>query len=324
MNNPESEKVPKKYLNQICALYGVKTEELAYVGGIENFVYSYQKDNQDFFLRIGHSKHMTFDLVQAELDWVSYLVDKGVPAVKPIESVNERILEKVITDDGYLNIVAFEKAIGEHLDNGNPQNWSDEIIKDYGRIVGKMHALSKDYKAKEAKRYQFKPSLDINWLLKGEDREVINRITKLFQETESLPKDEEAYGLVHGDLHIGNFFVKNNRITALLDFDRTCYKWFVSEIAVALYYPLYHTPLNQSRNAQEEFVKEFLHLFMKGYEEENTLDSMWMKKLIVFIQVRDAILFMYLPQEMEHFKKNHRLRILGEEPYIDVQKIAGY
>ncbi|MFW9986731.1 MAG: phosphotransferase enzyme family protein, partial [Candidatus Odinarchaeota archaeon] len=151
-----------------------------------------------------------------------------------------------------------------------------------------------------------------------------DRISKLFQEIESLPKDEEAYGLVHGDLHTGNFFVENDRITALLDFDRTCYKWFVSEIAVALYYPLYNTLLNQSRNAQEEFVKKFLPLFMKGYEEENTLDSVWMKKLNIFIQVRDVILFMYLPKELKDFKKNHRLRILGKEPYVDVQKIAGY
>lgn len=324
MNNPESEKVLKKYLNQICALYGIKVGELTYVGGLENVVYSYQQEGQDYFLRIGNSKHMTFELVQAELDWVSYLVEKGVPAVKPTKSVNDRILEKVITDDGYLNVVAFEKAIGAHLDHSNPQNWSDEIIKDYGRIVGKMHALSKNYKAKEAKRYHFKPSLDIKWLLKGEAQIIIDRISKLFQEIESLPKDKEAYGLVHGDLHTGNFFVENDRITALLDFDRTCYKWFASEIAVALYYPLYATLLNQSRNAQEEFVKKFLPLFMKGYKEENTLDSVWMKKLNIFIQVRDVILFMYLPKELEDFKKNHRFRILGEEPYIDVQKIAGY
>lgn len=324
MSNQESEKISKKHLNQICELYGTKSEDLTYVGGFENFVYSFQKDNQDYFIRIGESKHMTSELVQAELDWVSYLVENDIPVVKSIKSVNNKILEKVNLDDGHYNVVSFEKAKGEHLDHRNPQNWSNEIIKEYGRMIGQMHALSKNYKGKEAKRYDFKPSIDIKWLLKGEDKEVVDRITELFQEIENLPKNKDVYGLVHGDLHTGNFFVKGDKITALLDFDRTCYKWFISEIAVALYYPLYFTQLNQDRKAQEDFVKRFLPLFMNGYEEENKLESDWMKKLNSFIQVRDVILFMYLPKELENMKKNHRPRILGEVPYVDVQKIAGY
>lgn len=323
MSNQESEKVQKKYLDQIYELYGTKSEDLTYVGGMENIVYSFQKDNQDYFLRIGESKHMTSELVQAELDWVSYLVENDIPAVKPIKSVNNNILEKVNSDDGHYNVVAFEKAMGQHL-HRNPQNWSDDIIKEYGRIIGKMHFLSKNYKRKEARRYDFKPSMDIKWLLKGEDKEVVDRIEELFQEIENLPKNKDAYGLVHGDLHTGNFFAKDDKITALLDFDRTCYKWFISEIAVVLYYPLYFSPLNQDRKAQEEFVKRFLPLFMNGYEEENKLESDWMKKLNSFIQVRDVILFMYLPKELEEMKKNQRPRILGEVPYVDVQKIIGY
>ncbi|MCG3215347.1 MAG: hypothetical protein KAS63_01410 [Candidatus Heimdallarchaeota archaeon] len=63
---------------------------------------------------------------------------------------------------------------------------------------------------------------------------------------------------------------------------------------------------------------------MDGYEEENKLESDWMKKLNIFIQVRDVILFMYLPEELEDKKKNHRPRILGKETYVDVQEIAGF
>jgi len=321
MSSQESEKIPKKYLIHICELYEINTKDLTFVGGFENIIYSFQKNNQECFLRIGDSKHMTFELVQAELDWVSYLVENDVPAIKPTKSVKKRILEKINTDDGYFNVVVFEKAIGQHLDRRNPQNWSDEIIKEYGRITGKMHALSKKYEAKEEKRYHFKPSMDIKWLLKDGDKETINRISKLFQEVDNLPKEKESYGLVHADLHTSNFFVENDKITAVLDFDRTCYKWFVSEIAVALYYPLHLSHLNQDRKSQEEFVKRFLPLFMRGYEEENKLDSEWMKKLNIFIQVRDIVLFMYLPKD---FRKNLRPRILGKESYVDVQKIAGY
>jgi Ser/Thr protein kinase RdoA (MazF antagonist) len=320
MNDQETGKIPIKYLNRIGDLYGFDPDILSYVGGFENRVYSFSKNNQEYFLRIGDSKHMAFDLVKAEIDWVVYLAGNNIPVVKPVLSENGNYIEKVEIDDGYLNVVLFEKAKGEHLDHRNPQNWSDELIMEYGRTTGKMHALSKSYEVNESKRYEFKPALDIEYLLKNEDKRTISIISNHFQEIEKLPKDKEGYGLVHGDLHTGNFFVQDDKITALLDFDRTCYKWFISEIAVALYYPLYLTHLKENKEEQKKFVKRFLPLYMKGYETENKLDSLWMEKIDIFIKVRDAILFMYFPPGRNGFKKEVKQRIT-EDSYLDIQEI---
>jgi Ser/Thr protein kinase RdoA (MazF antagonist) len=49
----------------------------------------------------------------------------------------------------------------------------------------------------------------------------------------SLPTPVDGYGLLHTDLHHGNFFVDEGRITAF-DFDDIGYNWFASDIAVLL------------------------------------------------------------------------------------------
>lgn len=320
MNDEGDNIVAKEYLSKIGNIYKFNLDELSYVGGMENHVYSFTKNDQEYFVRIGDSKHMFFEFVEAEIDWVVHLVDNTVPAVKPIQSINARYIEKVEKEDGYLNVVVFEKAKGKHLDHANPQDWSDEIIIEYGRITGKMHSLAKNYQAKKSKRYDFQPSLDIERMLKNEEAEIVEKITEIFQKVESLPRDKEGYGLVHGDLHTGNFFVEDNKITAILDFDRTCYKWFISEIAVALFYPLYATQLSRNKEKQIEFVKRFLPLFMEGYNSENTLDPKWMKMIGSFIKVRHAILYMYLPPQLNHVKEEQEQR-LKEDNYLNIQEI---
>lgn len=320
MDVEELNKVEGEYLIKIGKLYDFNPDDLSYVGGIENHVYSFSKNKKEYFLRIGDNKHMSFELVEAEIDWVVYLTENDVPAVKPIQSTNGRYIEKVKKKEGHLNVVIFEKAKGKHLDHRNPQNWSDEIIIDFGKITGKMHALAKNYQVKSSKRYDFQPSLDIKNMLKNEDKEIVEVISKIFHEAENLPKDKNGYGLVHGDLHTGNFFVDNNRISTILDFDRTCYKWFISELAVALFYPLYATQLNKDKEKQIEFVKSFIPLFMEGYNTENTLDSFWMEKIDLFIKVRHAILYMYLPPQLNHLKEENGLRLKNDD-YLNTQEI---
>ncbi|MFW9992050.1 MAG: phosphotransferase enzyme family protein [Candidatus Odinarchaeota archaeon] len=323
MNIHSLENASKEYINQICERYGIKPENLSFIGGLENFVYAFQKNNRDYILRIGYDSHMSFDLVQAEIDWILYLTKGNVPVVRPIPSSKGAFVEKIDIEgtDTYLNAVAFEKAKGQHLDHHDPRKWNEEFIKQWGKIVGRMHVLAKDYTPKSAKRYEFNPQVDVQELLAHEEKETIDRISTIFQNLEKLPKTKDSFGLIHSDLHAGNFLVEENSITAILDFDRACYKWFISDVAIALYYPLYMSQLQNSQKAQKEFIGYFLPLFWEGYESENRLEPFWKDTLNTFITVRDAILYMYLPRadqfrrDLESIKR----RIIGKDPYIDVQ-----
>ncbi len=311
--------VSKKHLKQACKHYGVAEGDLTFAGGMENAVFSYQKDGQTVFLRFGHSSHMTRDLVTAEIDWIVYLLDNDVPAVKPVKSESGTYVEKIGKGKGAYNVVAFEKAEGEQLDFGDPKSWNNSVVRDWGKTIGRMHSVTKDYKPTSPRRYEFHPELDLP-LIKGESKNVIDRISDLFQRIHELPKGRDTYGLVHSDIHVGNFFVKDDKISAIFDFDRSCYKWFISEVAVALYYPLYVTPLRNKTKDQKNYASRFLPIFLEGYSSENNLASSWFEHLDMFMQVRDAILFMYMPQGVpEEVKGRFRRRILGEDPYPDFQ-----
>jgi Ser/Thr protein kinase RdoA (MazF antagonist) len=311
--------VSKAHQKLASERYGVASNELSFAGGMENAVYSYQKDSKTIFLRFGHSSHMTFDLVTAEIDWMVYLLEKKVPVVKPVKSENGIYVERIGKRKDSYNVVAFEKAEGEQLDFGDPKSWNDSIVRNWGRTIGRMHSVSKDYKPTSARRYEFHPEFDLS-LIRREDMKVRESVSKLFQRMHELPKGRQEYGLVHSDIHVGNFFVKDDKISAILDFDRACYKWFISEIAIALYYPLYVTTLRNDAAEQREFASRFLPTFLEGYNNENTLDSKWLERLSMFMQVRDAILFMYLPPSVpEEVRGRFRRRILGEEPYTDIK-----
>ncbi|WP_369011133.1 phosphotransferase [Paenibacillus sp. MER TA 81-3] len=46
-----------------------------------------------------------------------------------------------------------------------------------------------------------------------------------------LKQDKESYGLIHGDIKVGNFMVNHNVIT-MFDFDECQYSWCVKDIAI--------------------------------------------------------------------------------------------
>ncbi len=313
-----SREIKADHLRKIAERYNTHPDEMVHVGGFENSVYSFSQNGTELFLRIGSADHMTFELVKAEIDWVLYLVENGVPAVHPVASANELFVERVNTGDALYNVVAFEKARGEHVDHGNPGAWDDAMIRDWGRTIGRMHSLADGFQAGTYRRYEFRPDLDSHMYSK-ESKEVSDYINSLFGKLRALRKTRESYGLVHSDIHTGNFLVTDNRISAILDFDRSCYKWFVSELAVALYYPLYLTSIRSDPGAQEEFVSRFVPLFLEGYENERKMPLEWLDHLEMFIRVREVILFMYAPAE--EIRSRLRPRISGREPYLDVKSI---
>ena len=52
----------------------------------------------------------------------------------------------------------------------------------------------------------------------------------------TLPQDDVNYGLIHFDVHAGNFFVDGAGTLTLFDFDDCHYNWFANDIAIVLFY----------------------------------------------------------------------------------------
>ena len=64
-------------LDQVGKLYEIEAKSLYKVGGFENFIYGFEREDKVFIVRISHSDHRTYDMLESELDFVFYLADHG-------------------------------------------------------------------------------------------------------------------------------------------------------------------------------------------------------------------------------------------------------
>jgi len=138
---------------------------------------------------------------------------------------------------------------------------------------------------------------------------------------------EEAFGLVHCDLHFGNFFLETHKqIITLLDFDDCAYGWFVMDIAV----PLFDILVLYTARKKEKYGQDFLRNFMTGYLAENPLSMFWLEQLPLFlklveINVYDLVAKSYPDPADEwvmKFMPGRQKRLENDTPYTDLNYSA--
>ena len=140
----------------------------------------------------------------------------------------------------------------------------------------------------------------------------------------ALPRAEEGYGLIHADLHGGNFFVDvaSGDIT-VFDFDDCCYGWYAMDVAMALFDMLVVYP----RSEERAFARAFLRTYLKGYNGEHRLSGFWIEQIPDFLKLLEIGVYAqvyrhYDPDDTESwvgkFMPNRRERIEQRVPYVDL------
>ncbi len=318
-------------LKEAALRYGASYNNVTKVGGFENFIYEFSLGEEIYILRISHSDHRTLELVEAELEWVNFLAVHQAFVSTPIKSVNDNLVEVIKCDNQtYFTATAYVKAKGTHV---NKKAVKDDMLINYGYTVGILHQLTKKYIAKNSKRLNWdKDLLIVNALdyLPKSEIEIYYKLKDLLVIINSLPKDINNFGLIHNDIHMGNFFVNDNNIT-VFDFDDCTYMWFISDIAIALFYYVFFEPAFDKKN---KLAENFMNLFMKGYQKANQIDSYWLKQLQYFLKLREIILYIAvyrsLDVETNEWAKKYislyRESILNNKPFLDLDftKFANY
>jgi Ser/Thr protein kinase RdoA (MazF antagonist) len=303
---------------------------LQFIGGFENLIYEFRKDEQEYILRAGHSSHRTTDQVKAEIDWINYLIKNEITTPAPILSQQNNFVEIAPLDlINYLNLVVFEKVTGESWTRKNPNLWDLDIIKKWGGLTGKMHKLTRDYSppSKHIRREEFENQVRLNpkKFLPESETAIIQIIENHLTSILSLPKTRDNYGLIHGDMHVGNFFVDKGAIW-VFDFDDCEYKWFISDIAIPLYYSIYMSPIHRDR-VHDNFAMNFLVSFLSGYRKHYQLPEGELQLLPDFIKLRDMLLCIVIHQMMDvttmnegfkQFLDSVKKRVSGKNPYIKI------
>jgi len=256
------------------------------------------------------------------VDWINYLAQGGASVSRAIYSQSGNLVEAI--DDGQggqFLATAFVKAPGVpswEID------WTSEFQEHYGQVIGRIHALTKEYApANPSWRrpdWNSHGNLDLEDWLPASEAVAISKFQALMPHFESLPKDRDGYGLIHQDAHGANFYVHEGKIT-LFDFDDCVYGWFIYDIAMVLFYAA------MWKEDKTAFTYEFMGDFLRGYRTENQLDPVWLNELPHFLKLREIDLYAVIHRSMdvenlddpwcEGYMRGRKGKIENDIPYIE-------
>ena len=313
----------EKILNEARQRYNIAPDKIEELGGFESFIYSFEKDSKEFVLRLGHSLRRTPDLIRGEVDWINHLAGGGAGVAKAVNSAAGNLVE-LIPDghDEHFLATAFVRAAGgpvRWLDG-----WTEQFMLNYGRLIGKMHALTKQHTLPNPawKRPQWDAPVmtDTTNALPELDPQVMALVNTNLTYLRHLPTPPDAFGLIHQDAHTGNLFVDENDRITLFDFDDCVYGHFIYDIAMVIFYAV------TNRENPVDFCARLWPLFWQGYCEENLLEPIWLKEIPYFMKLREFDLYGIILRDIpDHewdnwiagFMRGRQENILAERPYID-------
>ncbi len=298
--------------------YGFDASTLTFISESTNQIYSFQKEGKGYILRLSRRPAECLHQTKAEMDWLYYLASKGLSVSLPLADINGRLVMLTEYDSQSYIVSAFEAVGGKFWDKNNPDRWNDRIFYNWGKAMGEIHNLTKDYSpanptdVREAfnGRQALMPSIKAC-------PSVNNIAEALIDEMMSLPKGRDSYGLIHYDIHPWNFFVEGDKIN-LFDFDDSLYGWFALDMGIALYHGLWW---GRKNDEQKDFTESIIKNFIGGYLSGNQLTDFWLSKIPLFMRFRQVCKFswFYNPQSEDENQRERRVNIENNVLFTDCQ-----
>ncbi|PFD38531.1 aminoglycoside phosphotransferase [Bacillus cereus] len=293
------------------------TVEKKPLGDFENYIFKAKdRDGEDHVLRLTHSSHRSKKEVEAELDFLRYVVENGAKVARPLYSTSQNLVEEIVAEDGTFFFVSlFTYAKGEQVKGDESLYWGDTFFEAWGKAIGQLHRLTMNYpKTDDRDTWEEDESAIVQEL---EDKKVKEIATVLMDEIKALPIEKETFGLMHGDIHPGNFHYDGKELT-IFDFDDTAYNYFIHDLAMVLYYSVLFT--TWTAEEKTEFARKQLQVLRKGYEYEHRLADSWYESLPLFLRLRDIGLYGTLQKKFKGKDMSDNFRELSEQLYERIIK----
>ncbi len=272
----------------------------------------------------------TREQLLGELDFVSYLDAHGVPVALPVPSRKGNLVESIPLDNETCFLAyAFEKVPGFMYPDDAVVTFPEPVLVEWGRLLGRIHCLSVTYQPSDPTwirpTWEQDDLLDYRGLIPEDQPLVWQRFDELVTVLKALPRTPQVFGLVHGDLHHGNFFNDKGRLVAF-DFDAAHHLWYIGDVVIALYncLPMPRAETELRRNFTVHFLAHFLH----GYLLEQPLDPFWIARIPLFLKLNEMLDYAYKFKywDMNNLTDRHhailvdvRRRIEQETPVVVFQ-----
>lgn len=243
-----------------------------------NFLYVFQRDGEQHFLRFADSSERSRETIEAEVDLLGWLAGAGIDVPVPVPSRHGNLLETIGTDRGEFHAVVFPAMSGEQFEIGD---LDDSGFRRWGAALGQLHAAMREYRGPGSlARSTWSDHLEVARLYLVRDTQAPrDELEELTSSLAALPSNRETYGLIHFDFELDNLIWRDGSI-GILDFDDCSHLWYAADLAFAL---------GDLFAEGADFGDERSRAFVRGYAEHHPLDDDLMALLPLFRRLNNLL-----------------------------------
>ncbi|WP_377890290.1 phosphotransferase enzyme family protein [Alkalihalobacillus sp. R86527] len=254
------------------------------VEAVTNAMYRCVAVEGTYYARITNYK--TFDEQVEEVRYTEFLRHEGIGTSAAIASLNGNVVEKMSLPDKDVRTVLYEAAPGGHLPRSE---WNADVLKEVGREIGRLHRTSKKFEETHPPQHinDWHDSGEYDFLtyIPEEERAIRTIAEEVHSTIRSIPKTDENYGLLHGDLWLENIVVDDDRNLTLIDFQDCEKHYYIFDLAVPIYSAIEYSFPGGGNIV--DYGRKVTKAIIEGYEEENNLSPEMLEKLPLFIKLKE-------------------------------------
>jgi Ser/Thr protein kinase RdoA (MazF antagonist) len=285
-------------------------------------------------IRITDDTHRSSQLIQAELDWLSFLRRQGCTVTTPLPAKDGDLLKTFSAGSRTLHVVCFARFTGSPVTPGDPQQWNPELFVTLGRTLGRIHRVTATFQPRAGvQRYPWYEETEFRHLANYRgvvpDR-VLDCIQSHIARLREMPRQGGHYGLIHNDVYAENFFYVRGEVQ-LFDFDQCCYGWFLQDLVNPIY-PHYVFPGVSIPGATLADLTLFFGHLLTGYRTEQPLSVDQLRLANALLQLKEGFVYLILNAQLAQWATTLHLplptlrhavavmeqRILTDAPVVDL------
>lgn len=208
------------------------TELLGWFRISSNAVYPFNREGRICFLRLSPAAEKEQGELQGELDFLRYLQEQDVPAMRPVPARDGALLLTIDGPEEKWFASVFEGVPGHPLEE---LPMTDSLAGAYGAALGRLHRAAMDYVPPQTRR-SHREVLD--WIVRtlkdcGAPISVQKQVEITDRRLAALPQNRHNYGLVHYDFEPDNVFWDGERCHAI-DFEDGMLHFYAIDVVQAL------------------------------------------------------------------------------------------
>ena len=261
-----------------------------------NAIYPFRtKSGKTCFLRLSPCEEKLLNDIRSEVLLVNWLNSEGYPAMKTHPMKSGIPATQIATKWGDYNVTCFEKVPGKTLEEADG---SPELCYGYGKTLGKLHSLMMDYPYSLTRRDHTDLIAEVRGRLVKYNAPgfILDELTEVEKELQSLPITVENYGIVHYDFEPDNvMYDPKTGAFGVIDFDDAIRCWYALDIVRAI--DAIDDVMGEPENAANhpELLDQAFKHFLDGYMSEKSLtkeqtDTLPLMRRLVRLQSYATIL----------------------------------